>query len=669
MALLLVPALHAEGETAPQPDLAGQARTALKTGAGNAASLAAKALKANPLGSAENTNAALAMFWLGQFEDSARYLRRALAADPDALAGLARLDTLVPARDINPRLAELADRVERDADLCFLAGCLLLLNDDATRALPLLVRAEELAGADAQASRLAGRATGSTGADRAHLRALAALRDNEPAEAARSFAFAAMDTPTAVENYAGLALCSLLSGNRDGALRMFELAQARTQTTRMLDWLRTLQPPMPVTHTAAKALEAQPGPGKGGLQLAMLAYVAAGCFDSAAEASVRVLLADKLDDLAHDLRRFMDQHGLKGNPPGLEAAQPVVPQPVDPTPGTGTEPPAEPGLPAAEQARRLLKRSEFTEAAKVLEPLATEEQEDAEVFFLLFVALVGRAEPQEAASALQVWFLRADDKRRMKLNAVRELFPRNEHDTRWKQQVLALRDADANAALPRLLLCYVEAAAGNYAAARSELAVALLTERGNPTLRELNRLLKLDSYQENVTPGTIPDAPTPRALLGRATAAFERGEYETALSDLLAAQEGDPAMKELAPALVRVHFALGDYQRAARAVERLLAEQQVAAKGARALDFSMVAGYGQNTAAFAGHVKALQDACAARFSPVDECLVLGFLRFTQGDYSAARDALQNWSDSNLEYKKDLNAGVLKLLEYAAKEAK
>src|SRR5690606_34957552 len=89
------------------------------------------------------------------------------------------------------RLLTLAEEAGDDADKCFLTGTLLLLNKDRTRALAFLVRAEELAGTDAQAALLAD----SDADDRNEARGKTALNAGEWDEAARSFTFAALESP------------------------------------------------------------------------------------------------------------------------------------------------------------------------------------------------------------------------------------------------------------------------------------------------------------------------------------------------------------------------------------------------------------------------------------------------------------------------------------------
>ena len=118
MLLLLAAPLRADGPAAETPNWLAEAKSALELGSDNAASLAAKALKAKPLGAAENRQMALTLFWTGHFEDSARYLRRALSSERDALLDQPTLPKLMPAEDarerlVGPHLGQRLRRVDR----------------------------------------------------------------------------------------------------------------------------------------------------------------------------------------------------------------------------------------------------------------------------------------------------------------------------------------------------------------------------------------------------------------------------------------------------------------------------------------------------------------------------------------------------------------------------
>ena len=132
-----------------------KARGALAQGSSDALSFGAKALKSDPGGASENLHMALTMFWAGHFEDSARYMRRAVSSDRKLMMSQKVLSDSMPSEDAKFRLAELALGAENDSELCFLTGTLLLIDKDRARALAFLVRAEELAGTDMQAARLA----------------------------------------------------------------------------------------------------------------------------------------------------------------------------------------------------------------------------------------------------------------------------------------------------------------------------------------------------------------------------------------------------------------------------------------------------------------------------------------------------------------------------------
>ena len=209
-------ALHADGPEveAETTDWMSKARGALARGGDDAFALAASALKNDPQGAEENLHMALTMFWGGHFEDAARYMRRAVSADRNLLMSQKVLADSLPAEAAKDRLIELAEEAEDDPELCFLTGSLLLIDKDRTRALAFLVRAEELAGTDAQAAKLAD----TEAEDRNELRGKASLSDGQWADAARSYTFAALDSPTVAEHYAGLVIA--LGGSGDDRIRI-----------------------------------------------------------------------------------------------------------------------------------------------------------------------------------------------------------------------------------------------------------------------------------------------------------------------------------------------------------------------------------------------------------------------------------------------------------------
>src|SRR5690606_4251516 len=112
--------LFADGPEVPVVDWLEKTRAALAKGDAEALTHAARALKDKPDGAAENRQIALVMFWAGHYEDAARYLRRALAIQPDALLNQEKLSKQMPAADLRARLNQLAPKAETEPDLCFL---------------------------------------------------------------------------------------------------------------------------------------------------------------------------------------------------------------------------------------------------------------------------------------------------------------------------------------------------------------------------------------------------------------------------------------------------------------------------------------------------------------------------------------------------------------------
>lgn len=635
----------------------------LKEGKAQALAEAAKALKTTPLGAAENLLTALCLFHAAQFDDAARYLRRAMAANPDVLASEPALSQRMPQADITARLNELAPKVVDDPELCFLAGAMVMLTGDKARALPLLVRAEELAGTDSHAGSLAARLAATPFSDRNRERATNALRAGGFDDAARCFAFAALDSPTVAEHYAGSALALALAGDMPVATRMLELAMARARYERLLPWLRDLRvsPQAAFKATAAARKPALASASLADLRVAAAAGLAGGLYQTCRDAILAALLRDKLDVFTHELIRFLDNQQLYRDPPGL--APPESDQPAQPDAPARPDEPV-PAVDALEEARKLIRRLEFTEALKVLEPLVAREPKNPKPLLLVFVAYVGRVEPQPASDALESWFAMVPDADRTRLNQLRELFDRAEHFSQWRRILLTLREADPNAALPRLLNAFVELSAGGYAAARQETQVALIGAPDNEMLRQMARILAKDEFQRDASPPTVTDRPTAKTLLGQADALFRRGEYESARTELLKAQDTNPKEPRLSEALLRVYVALGDYQRAARQAESLLAEQNIAERNATDFSFSLEAGY-DNRDAFNQHLAALQKAATERTSAADEYLLLGVIQFSRGQWKEATAALTEWK--GLARDRKLNPALLKLLEAAGKK--
>lgn len=663
--LALAPGLWAEGPAVAAGNPLQVAKDLLREGKPEALAQSVRALKQNPLGAAENLQVSLALFHAAQFDDAARHLRRALAADPDALKDEPDLAGRMPAGDANARINELAPKIVEDAELCFLAGVIVLLQGDRARAIPLLVRAEELAGADAQANALGARLASTPFADRNRERAMIALRGGAFDDAARCFAFAALDYPTVAEHYAGAALAQALVGDTPVALRMADLMLARARYERLLPWLRDLgvAPGAAFAATGAARTPAVKTATLAELRLAGVIALSAGMYATAREALTNALLRDKLDTLSHEALRFLDTHKLYDDPPGLGGKEPEPPLRPD-QPETPDTPTPMPPSSALDEARKQIRRLEFTAALKLLDPLVTADQKEPGALLLVFVACVGRNEPQPAADALQAWYALVPEADRTRLNLLRELFDRAEHFTQWRKAILDLRTADPNAALPRLLNGFVELTTGAYASARQEVQVALIGEPGNDMLKSLAKLLDRDEYQRDAMPPGVADRPTAKTLIGQADTLFRRSEYESALAELLKALDTNPKEPRLAEALLRAYVALGDYGRAARQAEQLLADQKVAELGAGAFSFSLDAGYDKREEADK-HLAALAKAAAERTSAADEYFVLGLLQYSRGQWKESATSLAEWR--GLSRARELNAGALKLLEAAGKK--
>ncbi|MCB9894327.1 MAG: hypothetical protein H6839_07755 [Planctomycetes bacterium] len=647
--------MRADGPATETPNWLEQAKSALAKGSDDAATFAAKALKAQPLGAAENRQMALTLFWTGHFEDSARYLRRALAAERDALLDQPKLAKLMPTDDARDRLTQLAGKVEKDPELCFLAGCVLMLDGDRTRALAFLVRAEELAGTDAQASRL----VDAKSEDRNQSRGERALIEGDWEDAARAFTFAALDAPTVAENYAGLVIALAAAGEDATALELSANVYARYRMGTLMPWLEKLSPSGRVVADAAARIDKLENAGIQHHRLAALLYFTNGWYASASEAGVQGLLLDKLDNFIHDLEGWMEDHQLSSDP-----AHSTEPEQPEPAPDKPPVKPDEPPKPATlDDARKHIRRGDYTEAYKVLDAFVTEGA-DPEVYRLLFVVLVGRGELSNASTAMQTWFLKVGDDERTKLNHLRALFNSRELFEEWRKQILVVRDADPNVGLPRLLNCVVEISRGRYNSARTELVVAAIESPANACVLALDRLLEQDDYINDVTPEGMQDDPTPKSLLARADTAFRAGKYEESKAAYLQAMEADAKLPYLTLGLLRCYFALGDYDNAARQLEQLFIEQDMASKQAREFQLLLDAGYDDQDI-FKQHIEALKRECDSRPLSSTPWMLYGVIQLARNDYAKARDALQVWHD-NVPGQRD--PIVEKLFEYARKKA-
>lgn len=649
--------LAAEGPDVAAPSALQSARDALAKGDKDATLLASRALKLNPSGTAENLQVALALFHDGHFSDSARYLRRAAASDLQSIRGINDLPKRMPEAAIMPRLNELADAVGDDADLCFLAGAILLMHGDRARAVLVLVRAEELAGTDGQASQLVDPA--STG--RMQQRALASLRAGDFADAARSFATAALDQPTIAENYAGLALAAAATGDDAVALRMAGVLYARYRYNRLFPWLETLQCEPARMVEAARRL-CKPGAPKEHWKLGQLLYAVGGWYRSARECGVQVMLADKLDSFTHDVNAWLDARRLRDDPAGAPEPEP--------------EPEVAPPSTTLEQARVLVRRGEYAQAVNALDALVNETAE-AEVFFLLFIAATGADQFDNAAAALKAWFLRVDDSTRTHPNAVREQFARNEQFEAWRKKVIDAREADPNAANIRLLHGFIELSRGRYANARADLAVAKLADAKDAMVLAMDKLLSREDMQSDRNAQGVADEPTPLAHQAKGDELFRKGEYEAARESYRRAEEGDPKLKHLTAALLRVHFALGatdasHYDTAYRYLLVLLTEQDIDNAEARQFELFIGSTYG-DAAALEAHVAALRKYCKEGGSTGGELqragphALLGAIELGRGNFNEAHDALKKWHEKDPTLPAPRKA-LVKLHEYARKRA-
>lgn len=646
--------LFADGPEVAAPNWLAKAKSALAAGSPDCVSHATQALKSDPKGAVENRQMALVMSWAGHFEDAARYLRRALAADPNALLNQPKLATQMPVADLRARLNQLAPKAEDAPELCFLTGALLLLDGDRPRALAFLVRAEELAGTDGQASRLLNEKEG----DRNELRGLAALRAGEWDEAQRSFMFAALDAPGAAEYHAGLVV-ALAAANEDAmAIKLADGVYARYRLETLMPWLRQLKVTGEAVVQAAERLAKAENAGLAHHRLAALLYFAGGWYRSAREAGVQALMLDKLDDFTHDLQTWMEQQHLSDDPQGVKLPATDTDEPKQAPPAQESVPPT------VEGARKLIRRGDYTEALKVLDHFTTE-QAEAEIYQLLFVVLVGRGELSDASAAFQAWFMKEADAERMKLNALREMFGSRELFEAWRRQITLVRDADPNVGLPRLLNCYVEITRGRYASARDELVVAKIESPANLTVQALDRLLQQAQYQSDVTPGGIPDDPSPTVLRGKADREFRAGNFDAAKAAYLQAMEADSTLPYLTAGLLRCYFALGDYDNAVRQLQLLFTEQGMAEKQTRDFSLLLEAGY-DSQEVFRSHLDALIAECEMRPLSTTPWLLYGVIQCTRNEFKAARDALQIWYDNDTSKQRD--PVLLKFYEYARKRA-
>jgi tetratricopeptide (TPR) repeat protein len=264
-----------------------------------------------------------------------------------------------------------------------------------------------------------------------------------------------------------------------------------------------------------------------------------------------------------------------------------------------------------------------------------------------------------------MWFAKVDDDGRTRLGAVRELFGRQAEYDAWLARVTKAREADLIAGLPRLLLTQILLHEGKYASARLNLSVALRAEPRNAMLKELDRILSQTRFDRDADTPARAETPDPIVLLARAETMFREKKYTEARSLYLAAAEGDPGLKGIAVALVRAEFAVGDYDAAAAALEKLLAGQNVAEAGHEAFSLPLSSGY-TDQAEFAAHLEALAQACEQRKLSSGPWLLLGAIRYAQRDFGKARDALSTYADN---VRGAPNIAALKLLENARKLAK
>ena len=645
----------AEGPVQPVNGRLGKARKALAAGEQDLAiDHGIAALKLKPLGAAENVQMSLAMFWLARFDDSVRYLRRALAANPDCLNEEPVLAARIPAKDVNPRINELARAINDKADLCFLAGALLLVNQDQERAFALLLRAEELAGTDGQATDLMNDLGKDPQPDRSQRRALNAITRGDFKDGLRSFAFAAMDRPTRGDFYAGMALCLGARGESLLAMEFIEQMRAHATSSQFLKWWHRAAPEPAKLLAAAAKLETPDQDGQAvplqRLQLAMLLYFGAGYYASAKETSVHLLLQSKLHNLTHDLRGYMHDEALKYNP------GPIV-EPPSSVPGPDPDESAK----SMRLARGHLQKGEYAEAMNQLDPLVTEETSDPEIFYLLFVALVGRSEFKAASSSLGAWLISVNDQQRLRRDALSELFAQSSTYDRWSKLIDGAVGKEPRNPMPVALRCYVRISEGRYTEARIDLAVATIWQDGTDrSIAILDRLLDLPETRKD-SGSTEPEA-DPKEQFAAAEELFKKKDYQGAKSLYLKAAEQDPDLAGISVALFRAWFALGDSAQAAKQLLVLLAEQKIETGSAGDFRLNLRAAY-RDQGEFAVHLKALSDECDRRNLSTDPWLVLGAVEFGRGPtrYGAAADALQVWSDN---VTGERNAAALKLLAYA-----
>ncbi|MCC7508834.1 MAG: hypothetical protein IT464_05635 [Planctomycetes bacterium] len=654
--MLLAAGLNAEGPEVEAIDWLKRSQSALFDGNRESARYAVNALKANPMGARENVQLSLALFWMGQFDDSARYMRRALAVDPGAIVGLPPLASRMPGADVGMRLTQLALRAEADSEMCFLTGALLLIDQDRRRAIAFLVRAEELAGSDTQASRLSGNSD-----DRSRQRGINSLRTGDWSDATRSFAFAALDTPGPAEHYTGMAIALAASQDVPVARHMLARALARYAPESLFPWLHDLKPAPAACASAGRALLALAQPTKADLQLAALLLFCAGYHASASDAAVRVLVADKLDRFAYDLKSFQEQRGLAADPAGADtgpAAPTPLPDAPQPTPGT------------LEDARRHIRRADYAAALKVLDPLVTAGAEH-EVYRLVFVVLIGKGDFLDAAVALQTWFEKASREDRTRLNAVRDLFGRSEQFDAWHKTVIDRRNADPNAALPRLVNAWIEVTRGRYRAAREELVVAKIELPTNEMVKSLDRILAEEAFLQDVTPDGVREDPSPRALQGQADKLFRAGDFEGARNAYLKAAEADAKLPYITLSLLRCAFALADYNDGYLRLVQLLDEQQAAMADGKAFQLLVVDGYA-SAQVYAGHLEALRKHCEQGGKDggikldAEAWALYGAVLIGESSFKPAATALANWKAFAPD--RQLNSGLLRLLEYANKRS-
>jgi tetratricopeptide (TPR) repeat protein len=573
-----------------------------------------------------------------------------LSADSAALAKLKPLASLMSGEDAQVRIVQVGKQAEAKVELCFLTGALLLVNRDRTLALPFLVRAEELAGTDAQASKLI------DAEDRNVARGTNALRAGDWADAVTGFAFAALDSPTVAEHYAGLAIALAASREFDLAEKMLGLALAKRRGDGLLPWLNKLKPAADALGAIARELLAPEDVPSGRARVAAAAALSAGYYATARKGGLRVLGVTRLDDFARDLMDYVEANNLSGDPkpaPGLP--EPERPAPPDREPDT----PAEPRT--VDDARAALRRGDYTAALKALDAHINENAEPA-LFHLLFVIHVGRGEFPDGATALQTWFLRADRDERVKLNAVRELLATAELFEAWRKKIIDLRTGDPNAGVPRLINAYVELTRGRYQSARDELVVAKSEAPANPMVQALDRLLQEDDFKNDVTPSGVPNDMSPRALQGKAAQLFKAADYEGARSHLLRALEAEPALPHAQEDLLRCYFALGDYDAAARKLDDVFEARNLAKSDVSTFRILIKEGY-SDTSVFENHLKALRAKCDDKSLAWQPFLLLGVIECDQGRHKEAAEALQKYHDLK---PGERSPAAIRLLEHARK---